>query len=91
MESNSNLRYKPEPDRMVSDFEADVERIRRLYLEAVNARDFWSGAEKIVFADSWTCLMQRLISHGTTFHDLKHRLVLDEEESKQEQEQEEVY
>jgi hypothetical protein len=82
MESNSNLRYKP--DRLVSDFEADLEKIRRLFSEAVNSREFWSGPEKIVFADSWTCLMQRLISRGTTFHGLKHCLVLDEEESKQE-------
>jgi hypothetical protein len=82
MENNNTLRYKP--DRWVSDFEADLERI---YLEAVNSRDFWSGAEKIVFADNWTCLMQRLISRGTTFHGFKHRLVLDEEEDEQEQEE----
>ena len=83
---NNNLRYKP--DRIVSDFEVDSKEILRLYSEAVNARDFWSGAEKIVFADRWTCLMQRVISRGTTFHGLKHRLILDEEE---EQEQEEIY
>jgi hypothetical protein len=72
---------------MVSDFKVDLEKILRLYLEAATSRGFWSGAEKIVFADRWTCLMQRVISRGTALHGLKHRLVLDEEESKQEQEE----
>jgi hypothetical protein len=60
MERNNNLRYKP--DQMVSDLEDDLEKILSLYLDAVNSRDFWSGVEKIVFADRWTCLMQRLVS-----------------------------
>ena len=55
-DDNDSVGYKP--DRVVSDFEVDFKKILRLYLEAVNARDFWSGAEKIVFADKWTCLMR---------------------------------
>jgi hypothetical protein len=85
VESNNSLSNKH--GHLVSDFETDLEEIKRLYLKAVNSRDFWSGPEKIVFADSWTCLMRRLISCGITFHGLKHRLVLDEEKANQEQEE----
>jgi hypothetical protein len=83
MTANDNDSVEYKPDRVVSDFEVDFKGILRLYLEAVNARDFWSGAEKFVFADRWTCLMQRVISRGTIFHGLKHRLVLDEEDEQE--------
>jgi len=83
MENNNNPRYKH--DRVVSDFEADIEEIRRLYLHAAYSKSFWSEADKIFFADNWTCVVQRLLSYSIALHGLKHRLVLDEEESEQEE------
>jgi hypothetical protein len=82
MENNNNLRYKP--DRLVNDFEADLEKIRSLFLHAANSRDFWSGADKVVFTDDYTRLTQRFLSYGTSLHGLRHRLVLDEEDETEE-------
>jgi hypothetical protein len=78
MENNNSLRYKP--DRLVSAFETDLEKIRILFLHAANSGDFWSGADKVVFTDDYTRLMQRFLSYGTSLHGLRHRLILDEED-----------
>jgi hypothetical protein len=78
MENNNKLRYKP--DHLVSAFKTDLEKIRILFLHAASSGDFLSGADKVVFADDYTRLMQRLLSYGTSLHGLRHRLTLDEEE-----------
>jgi hypothetical protein len=80
MENNNNLRYKH--DRMVSDFEADLEDIRRLYVQAVNSRLFWSEVDKIQFEGKWTELVKKLVLSGNldVLSSFRYRLAIEEED-----------
>jgi hypothetical protein len=80
MENNNNLRYKH--DRMVSDFEADLEDIRRLYVQAVNSRLFWSEVDKIQFEGKWTELIKKLVLSGNldVLSSFRYRLAIEEED-----------
>jgi hypothetical protein len=80
MENNNNLRYKH--DRMVSDFEADLEDKRRLYVQAVNSRLFWSEVDKIQFEGKWTELVKKLVLSGNldVLSSFRYRLAIEEED-----------
>jgi hypothetical protein len=76
MENNNNLRYKH--DRMVS----DLEDIRRLYVQAVNSRLFWSEVDKIQFEEKWTELVKKLVLSGNldVLSSFRYRLAIEEED-----------
>jgi hypothetical protein len=80
MENNNSLRYKP--DRLVNDFEADLEDMRKLYVLAVNSRLFWSDAEKIQFEEKWTDLVKKLVLRGNSdvLSSFRYQLAMDEED-----------
>lgn len=67
---------------MVSDFETDLEDIRKLFAQAANSRLFWSGADKIQFEGEWTKLVKKLVLHGNLdiLSSFRYRLAIDEED-----------
>ena len=80
--NNYNVRYKsdhPVRHRTAEDLNSDLKKFNELCFEAILSKPFWSTADKIVFADKWTILTQRLLSHGKSLHGPNHRLVLDED------------
>jgi hypothetical protein len=83
MKNNESVRYKSHhsaSNEAAETFGSDLKNLNAFCFEAIHYRPYWSSANKTVFADRWTIFMQGFLSHVTSLHGLKHRLILDEDD-----------